>query len=86
MNVKFTQLPIIDIEGNEQPGDFAKVIGNVIFNQADDVAENDLGRKIYHEKPEEGTDLTEEEVKIIQKYLPMFKFFLRSAILRALNA
>ena len=86
MNVKFTNLTIIDIEGNEQSGDFAKVIGNLIFNQADDVAEHDLGRKIYHEKPDEGTDLTEEEVKSIRKYLPMFKYFLRSSIERALNA
>jgi hypothetical protein len=82
--VKFKQLPIHDIEGNEQPQDFAKLIGNVLFNQADDVAEHDLGVKIYHEG-DIGTDINDAEEKILRKFLPMFKYVLRSAIERALS-
>ena len=87
MNIKFRQLPIKDIEGNTQTIDFAQLIGNVLFNQADDVAEHDLGIKIYHEpEPDEktgeckGTDIDDKEVNILRKYLPYFKYNLRNAI------
>ena len=82
--VKFKQLLLHDIEGNEQPQDFAKLIGNVLFNQADDVAEHDLAVKIYHEG-DIGTDINEAEEKILRKFLPMFKYVLRAAIERALS-
>jgi hypothetical protein len=87
MNIKFRKLPITDIEGNTQTIDFAQLIGNVLFNQADDVAEHDLGIKIYHEPmPDEntgecpGTDIDDKEVNILRKYLPYFKYNLRNAI------
>lgn len=86
MNIKFRQLPINDIEGNTQNIDVAQLIGNVLFNQADDVAEHDLGIKIYHEPvPDEddeciGTDIDDKEVNILKKYLPYFKYNLRAAI------
>ena len=86
MNIKFHQLPITDIEGNTQNIDVAQLIGNVLFNQADDVAEHDLGIKIYHEPvPDEdgeciGTDIDDKEVNILKKYLPYFKYNLRAAI------
>ena len=87
MKIKFRKLPIVDIEGNTQTIDFAQLIGNVLFNQADDVAEHDLGIKIYHEPmPDEGTgecpgtDIDDKEVNILRKYLPYFKYNLRNAI------
>jgi hypothetical protein len=87
MNIKFRKLPITDIEGNTQTIDFAQLIGNVLFNQADDVAEHDLGIKIYHEPmPDENTgecpgiDIDDKEVNILRKYLPYFKYNLRNAI------
>ena len=87
MNIKFRKLPINDIEGNTQTIDFAQLIGNVLFNQANDVAEHDLGIKIYHEPvPDEntgecqGTDIDDKEVNILRKYLPYFKYNLRNAI------
>ena len=86
MNIKFRQLPIDDIEGNTQNIDVAQLIGNVLFNQADDVAEHDLGIKIYHEPvPDEngeckGTDIDDKEANILKKYLPYFKYNLRAAI------
>ena len=86
MNIKFHQLPIIDIEGNTQNIDVAQLVGNVLFNQADDVAEHDLGIKIYHEPvlDENGectdTDIDDKEANILKKYLPYFKYNLRNAI------
>ena len=86
MNIEFRQLPITDIEGNTQNIDVAQLVGNVIFNQTDDVAEHDLGIKIYHEPvPDEngeckGTDIDDKEANILKKYLPYFKYNLRNAI------
>ena len=91
MNIKFRKLPITDIEGNTQNIDVAQLIGNVLFNQADDVAEQDLGIKIYHEPvPDEngectGTDIDDKEVNILRKYLPYFKYNLRAAIDNAMK-
>ena len=92
MNIKFRQLPINDIEGNTQNIDVAQLIGNVLFNQADDVAEHDLGIKIYHEPmPDEntgecpGTDIDDKEINILKKYLPYFKYNLRNAIEKAMK-
>lgn len=82
--IKFKQLPLVDIEGNEQPQDWATRIGNTLFNLADDVAEHDLGIKIYHEG-NAGTDIDEKEAAILTKYLPCFKYNLREAIKKALS-
>ena len=82
--IKFKQLPIFDIEGNEHPQDWATRIGNTLFNLADDVAEHDLGIKIYHEG-DAGTEIDEKEAAILTKYLPCFKYNLREAIKKALS-
>ena len=82
--IKFKHLPIANIEGNEQPQDVAAPIGNTLFNLADDVAEHDLGIKIYHEG-NAGTDIDEKEAAILTKYLPCFKYNLREAIKKALS-
>lgn len=82
--IRFKQLPIVDIEGNEQPQDWATRIGNTLFNLADDVAEHDLGIKIYHEG-DAGTEIDEKEAAILTKYLPCFKYNLRLAIQKALS-
>ena len=82
--IRFKQLPIVDIEGNEQPQDWATRIGNTLFNLADDVAEHDLGIKIYHEG-DAGTEIDEKEAAILTKYMPFFKYNLRLAIQKALS-
>ena len=78
-NIRFKQLAVVDIEGNEHQQDFSRIIGNTIFNMADDVAEHDLGIKIYPEG-DAGTDIEENEERILRKYLPAFKYVLRKAI------
>ena len=81
--IDFTRLPINDIDGNENENDVSKFVGNFIFNMADDVAEHDLGIKIYHSA---GTiDIDEKEEKILKKYLPALKYNLRSAIEQLLS-
>lgn len=81
--IDFTSVPIADIEGNEFEQNVAQAIGNLVFNMADDVAEHDLGIKIYHSS---GTiDIDEKEEKILRKYLPALKYNLRSAIEQLLS-
>lgn len=86
MNIKFATLPIIDIEGKEflietlppfKP--LNQIVGNTLFNIADDVATHDLGIKIYHEG-EAGTELDEKEVALLRNCLPAFKYNLQLSI------
>ena len=81
--IDFTKVSIKDIEGNEQETNVAKAVGNLIFNMADDVAEHDLGIKIYHS--DGAIDIDENEEKILKKYLPALKYNLRSAIEQLLS-
>lgn len=84
MEINFKELMMENIEGNELAFDARTLVGNVLFNLADDVAEHDLGIKIYHS---EGTiDLNEKEVKIVEKYLSRFKYLLRNSIEKKLKS
>lgn len=76
--INFTAIPVQDIEGNAHEQNVAKVIGNLIFNMADDVAEHDLGIKIYHS--EGAIDIDENEEKILRKYLLSLKYNLKTSI------
>lgn len=78
MKINFKELEIKDIENNVQKVDASKVVGNLLFNMADDVAEHDLGLKVYHSEGE--LELSEQEAGIVTKYLGQFKYLLRSAI------
>lgn len=81
--VNFKELPIKDIEGNYQKTDVRKVVGNLLFNLADDVAEHDLGIKIYHS--EDAIPINDQEALIIEKYAENFKYLLKLALKDSLN-
>ena len=82
--IYFKKISITNIDGQEEHVDLTKLVGNVLFNQADDVAEHDLGVKIYHEG-DDGTELDEQEVKILRNFLTMFKYIVRRAIEDAID-
>ena len=81
--INFMELPIKDIEGNYQKTDVRVVVGNFLFNLADDVAEHDLGIKIYHS--DGAITINEKEEAILQKYADSFKYLLRTALKESLN-
>ena len=74
--LNFKILPVRDIEGKLEPFDFSKTFGNHIFNETFDLAEHELGRKIYFEGE---IVVNEEELCIIQKYIKNFKVIIRKA-------
>jgi hypothetical protein len=76
--INFTAIPIADIEGNTTPQNVAPVIGNLIFNMADDVAESEFGIEIYHSTA--SIDIDDKKEAILRKYLPLFRYNLRKAI------
>ena len=76
--IDFTRLPINDIDGNENENDVSKFVGNFIFNMADDVDEHEFGIEIYHSAG--AIDIDEKKEAILKKYLPTWKYNLRSAI------
>ena len=80
--VNWKELMLTDIEGNEFAFDARKTVGNVLFNMADDVAEHDLGVAIYHSDGE--MEMSDEQVKIVRKYLGAWKYVLRQGIERIL--
>lgn len=91
MKIKFAKLPIIDIEGKEfmietlppfKP--LHQIVGNTLFNIAEDVATHDLGIKIYHEGPD-GTELNDKEIELLRSFMPYFKYNLQLAIVVALK-
>ena len=81
--LNFKELPIKDIEGKNQNTDVRKLIGNALFNLADDVAEHDLGIKIYHS--DGAIEINEQEKVILKKYAGQFKYILRVALEDALT-
>lgn len=76
--IDFTRVAIKDIEGNAIEQNVAPAIGNLLFNMADDVAEHDLGIKIYHSAG--AIDIDDKEAAIMKKFLPALKYNLRKAI------
>ena len=91
MNIKFATLPIIDIEGKEflietlppfKP--LNQIVGNTLFNIAEDVATHDLGIKIYHEG-DAGTELDDKEVALLRNLLVYFKYNIQLSIETALK-
>lgn len=76
--INFTAIPIADIEGNTTPQNVAPVIGNLLFNMADDVAEYELGIEIYHSKGD--IEIDDMKEAILKKYLPALKYNLRKSI------
>jgi hypothetical protein len=89
--VKFRQLMVTAIDGSQHPEDWAENVGNLLFRMADDVAQYELCIKIYHEpRPDEntgecqGTELTDKDIEILRRQLPLFKYFLQKAVNDAL--
>lgn len=75
--LNFKAVPCRDIEGNLEPRDISKELGNFIYRETSDLGELDLAQKIYKEGEIEVYD---HEVEIIQKYIDLgYKAFVQKA-------
>ena len=82
-SVDFRKIQIMDIEGNAQEADFSKQLGNQLYMQGHDVAECELGRRIYFATAP--VELTDEECSIVRKAIEPYSYVARQAIEQAIN-
>ena len=75
--LNFKAVPTRDIEGNLEPRDISKELGNFIYRETSDLGELDLAQRIYKNGEIEATD---EEIEIIRKYINSgYKAFVKKA-------
>ena len=75
--LNFKAVPTRDIEGNLEPRDISKELGNYIYRETSDLGELDLAQRIYKDGEVEAN---ESEIEIIRKYINNgYKAFVKKA-------
>lgn len=75
--LNFKAVPTRDIEGNLEPRDISKELGNFIYRETSDLGELNLAQRIYKEGEIEAS---EEEIEIVRKYINGgYKAFVKKA-------
>lgn len=75
--LNFKAVPCRDIEGNLEPRDISKELGNYIYRETSDLGELDLAQRIYKDGEVEAN---ESEIEIIRKYIDSgYKAFVKKA-------
>lgn len=74
---KFTEIKVLNIEGQEEIIDFSKTIGNTLYTQGKDVSICECGKKIYYG---EDVELTENQKSFIKEIIAQYPYVLRNAI------
>lgn len=75
--LNFKAVPTRDIEGNLEPRDISKELGNYIYHETSDLGELDLAQRIYKDGEVEAN---ESEIEIIRKYIDSgYKAFVKKA-------
>lgn len=75
--LNFKAAPTRDIEGNLEPRDISKELGNYIYRETSDLGELDLAQRIYKDGEVEAN---ESEIEIIRKYIDSgYKAFVKKA-------
>lgn len=75
--LNFKAVPTRDIEGNLEPRDVSKELGNYIYRETSDLGELDLAQRIYKDGEVEAN---ESEIEIIRKYIDSgYKAFVKKA-------
>ena len=83
VKVNFSKIIIKDIEGRDVQADFQKQLGNQLYMQGHDIAECELGRRIYF--AEAPVELTDEECTIVRKVIEPYSYVARQAIGQAID-
>lgn len=92
--VDLTKVTFLDVEGQEVRIDIAKQIGNIMYMQGENIAEHELGSKIYHSadplKENKDADcpveLSDDEANILLKYVVRtFSYVIIQAVKKMLS-
>lgn len=85
-SVDFSAIIIKDINGNEQAVDMRLMLGNTLYMQGQNIEECELGRSIYHQKPSEPMELSEDNIKVIKRFAEQIQSYVtRKSILDAIE-
>lgn len=75
--LNFKSVPTRDIEGNLEPRDISKELGNFIYRETSDLGELDLAQRIYKDGE---IEVNESEIEIIRRYINNgYKAFVKKA-------
>ena len=74
---KFTEIKVLNIEGQEEFVDLSKQIGNALYTQGKDVSICECGKKIYYG---EDVELTDEQKQFICNITEQYPYIFKSAI------
>lgn len=80
--VKFTEIKVLNIEGQEEVIDFSKQIGNQLYTQGKDVDICECGKKIYYG---EEVELTNEQNDFVKNLVSQFPYIYRVAFEKVLE-
>lgn len=79
--VNFSKIAVENIDGTTSEINLRREFANALYSNGKTLDVVELARKIWHS--EEETELTEEEVKIVEEYVPQFftSHIIKTAIL-----
>jgi hypothetical protein len=80
--VDFRKIEINGVDNVIKSNDLSKLLGNMIFSQAKDVAEDEFARDVYNKGE---VDITSERIGFIKKHFDNFNYALRTAIEEAIS-
>lgn len=80
--VKFTEIPVENIEGNMEYINLCRELGNILYTQGKDVAICECGKSIYHG---EEIELPDDCKKFIHEVVNNFPYIIKIAIQKMIN-
>lgn len=84
--IDFSKVIVESIDGNAMPTDMRFGVGNMLYMNGSDIAECELGRKIFKQEPGKPTNISDEEVAILRKHIPtMTSYIFRQALMRVIS-
>lgn len=84
MKIDFRTVEVKDIEGNPVAVDLSKELGNMMYLNAQDIAEADLGHDIYHQGE---VDLSKEQATMVKDYIERgFKAIVKRVMIPMLDS
>lgn len=84
MEIDFRNVEVKDIEGNPVTVDLSKELGNMMYLNAQDIADADLGHDIYHKGK---VELNKEQASIVKGYIDKgFKAIVKRVMMPVLDS
>jgi hypothetical protein len=80
--VDFTAIEVENVEGKMERVDFSKAIGNLVYMNAKDVGEAELGRRIFLDGR---VSITRTDKEVVTRHSENFPYISKTGIERAME-